>query len=294
MPIINVIKDWSYGGCHVEAGLITADERWTVKFDNEDAPEIRQFLAVNAPGIPRRWGRHVFHRWLYVDTVDAHPLNGPCYFEVLVHYEGKTEGKTGAYDEPISPLALPPEINWGFAVHSVMIDRDIFRDESYPEGHAITNSAGQSYSTPIMEDVYDLVMSVQWNRPSFNRLLAAEYIGQINSDVFYGFPVKTVRCVNLAGAEVFTPYLVYYRHSYEFHIRWRGWKRKLLDEGFATKSAVVGGKPTFKQNKDEDNVVLSEPVKLNGAGLIIDDNDPGHFLEWDTLWPLPFSVFGLG
>ena len=287
MPVIYpVTEDWSQASVEEEAGRIGATRVFTVLFADGDAAESRILLARNAGGIPTPWSRHPYHRWLYVCSKRVRSL-GPFFFEVTVNYEAITEGKTGIYDEPVSPLALPPEISWGFAIHSEQIDRDIY-------DHAITNSAGQSYSTPLVADKYDLVMSVQWNRPSFNRLLAAEYIGQINSDVFYGFPVETVQCVNLAGAEIFTPYLVYYRHSYEFHIRWVGWRRKILDEGMVTWTTGGSGPPVFTQNKDKDDIVLSDPVKLNGAGQILHDDDPDHFLEWETLRKLPFSVFGLG
>jgi hypothetical protein len=285
--IYPVTEDWSQAAVEEEAGRIAATRVFTVLFDGGDAPESRVLLARNAGGIPTPWARHPYHRWLYVSSKRVRPL-GPFLFEVTVNYEAITEGRTGAYDEPVSPLALPPEINWGFAVHSEMIDRDI-------DDVAISNSAGQTFDPPIQEDKYDLVMSVQWNRPSFNRLLAAEYIGQINSDVFYGFPIGTVRCVNLAGVEIFTPYLIYYRVSMEFHIRWAGWKRRILDQGWAIKTGVDGdGKPIYKVNKDEDDTILPEPVKFDGAGGILPFASDGYFLEFDTLVALPFAVFGLG
>jgi hypothetical protein len=289
MSVIDVIEDWAQASVEEEAGRIGATRVFTVLFDDGDAPESRVLLARNAPGVPTPWARHPYNRWLYTSSKRVRPL-GPLLFEVIVNYEAITEGRTGFYDEPVSPLALPPERSWSFAVSSMPVKRDI----SSP-AQPICNSAGEPFDPEITQEIYDLVYRIVKNQPYFNALLAYQYIGAVNTDVFQGFPAGTVRCTVFTGEEIFTPYLVYYRVTYEFQIRWDGWMLKVIDQGLREYMGVLpDGTPDLQNIVDRDDKEITEPQNLDGTGRKLDVGATPVVLSFKVHQEWPFAVLGLG
>jgi len=287
MSVVDVKEDWSARTVEEEPGRIIAVRVFTVLFDEEDDPAARPLLARSAPGIPRPWASHPYHRWMTVQAKHVETIS-PILYKVTVTYKAETKSKIGRDDTPVSPLAMPPEENWYFATTNEPIDRDI-------EGNPLTNSAGESFDPPLTREFHDLVGRIIKNQVAYNPVMAYEYIGSINSDSFRGFPPETVLCRVFTGDEVYTPYMKYYRVTYEFQVRFDGWKRRVLDQGFREYVGTgTDGAPLYKQFTDNEGNPLTEPTLLNGNGKKLDDGASAVFLEFDVRRKLPFSKLGLG
>ena len=299
MSIINVTEGPSPD---TTAGIdgASASRIFHVQFDESDDPAIRPQLAWGAAGIPEIYQPHPFSSWLYVQNKTVRKIGGFDY-EVTVNYTTSSKQDSNE-SELIDPLSRPPEIEWNFTVSNEKIDRDI-------EGKAIVNSAGESFDPPITKDVYDLVLRITRNQSNFNHLQAAEYIGAINSDYFYGFEPGMVRCTNYSGRKIRVGSLSYWQVTYEFQIRYAevsgvntGWKRRILDQGMHTydglddEGYVKWKKIPVKDDKG-NNVPTSEPFPLDGNGNKL----PGarhtarehEFEEFDIYPSLSFSILGL-
>lgn len=291
MAVTEVKEDWR--GLEAESGTDGASvpRTFTVQFDTDDDPEKRPILAITADDgttkIPKLYETHSQKPWLFVNNHRVDPL-GPFDFRVTAYYTNRyARGSEDKFDPTQHPLDQPWEVEWGFVTANEPIDRDI-------NGEPITNSAGQSFDPPITRDVDDLVLKITRNKAAYDPIVASDYKGSVNSDTFWGFTPGLVKCTRFNARSARQADLWYWIVTYEFQMRKDGWKRRILDEGYAEKTGTDSdGKPTHKENKDDDNVNLSEPILLDGSGEKKKDTDPAVFLEFELYPSLPFSVLGL-
>jgi len=236
----------------------------------------RVYLAKNDPHIPAEWDSHPSDEWLYVDHKTCRAV-GPLLYEVLVYYVSDPD-----------PLNQPAKVSWSHAESDEPIDRDI-------NGLPIVNSVGESPDPPITKEVNDILLRIERNEQYFDSQLAEEYKGAINSDDFYGYLPGKVKCITFAGTPVRAAWLEYYQVTYEFQIRVRdNWKRRILDQGFRTKTGVdAEGTPIYAVCADSEGIPLSQPVLLDGLGDKKADDADAVFLEFDLLDSKPFSQLGL-
>ena len=294
MPAIgSAIHNWKQDRLTFGEGRIDGVEVWSVQFDDADDPRSRKFLAMTAPGIPRIYSSHPYHPWYYVQAISPRPI-GPFFFEVSVHYGALTPKGGAAAGEPVDPVAIPPLWSYPQAVTTEKIDRDV-------DGDPITNSAGESPDPPLTEEFHDHVGRVVLYRMEYDQLQAWEYRGAVNSVAWRGFPAGTVLCTVNTGEEMQTPFGLRFRITMEFQARWTkkedgshiGWQRRVLDEGFRDITSLdADGKP--EQFTDKNDVVLTEPTKLDGSGGKLADGLDPVWNYFDTKRPLPFAVLGLG
>lgn len=297
MPVHSVKRDYTDVSYHKEVDLVTTHisanvpQRFDVLFTPGEPAEERIILAATAEDphthlkIPKEWDRYSPDEWLFVKSIDVQQGDGPYIYEVTANYISIE-----------NPLDLEPEIEWGKAVSNVEIDRDI-------NGDPILNSAGQSPDPPITEEFEDLVFRMTRNENYFNALLAHEYKGAVNSDIFLGFDPGFAKCIEISGTRARVADLVYWKVRYEIHFRLSnpipgtpkiGWIRRLLDEGRIEKTGTAGdGTPELLQNKDQEGTVLSEPVLLDGEGKKLADGSPAVYLEFETRRKLPFETLNL-
>jgi len=288
MGVIDVCYDWEKAHSSFGRGRMEGEEVWTVLFDDEDDPRSRQFLAKGAADIPRMYTSHPYHRWYYVQAIDARPLNGPMLYEVTVHYGALTPVSGSDIGEPVDPLAIPPKWTWPQAAVTEQIDRDI-------NGDPITNSAGETFDPPPTNEVQEFVARVELYRAVFNPVLAWEYRGAVNSDIFLGFPAEKVKCTHYEGEEMQTPGGLRYRIVMEFHVRWDGWKLRRLDEGFREYYGVNDdGTPDYRNILDTSGLQVTEPHKLKDTGRKLEVGGTPHFLEVQTYRTMAFAALGLG
>ena len=291
MGVVNVKKELD-GRLELEPGLMTDTRQFSVLFDTDDEYAARRVIAASAEGVPRMYSSHPGSRWLYVQRKGVRE-KGPFLFIVTCYYAGITGTAADAGEGPIDPLLIPPQWSWSFSMSNERIDREI-EEVTGEYGNAITNSAGQSFDPPLTQDIPQLVGRCVRNLPAYDALFAADYIGTWNSDVWGVFDPGVALCTQLSGDQVQTPFMTYWKVTYEFVFRWNGWNRRVLDEGFAEKTGVDGeGKPIYKMIKDGNSVVMSEPVRLDGLGEIKTWAAADVFLEFNTRRKMPFAALGL-
>jgi len=319
MPIQSVKKDYEQLRYHSEVDLRTAQESryapriFTVTFTPGEEPAERIVLAATAEDsagnkIPAVWERHPADDWLFVQSVDVEHLLGPYTYRVTVNYTSIG-----------NPLELEAEKEWSFAVSNEPVDRD-------NKGVPVTNSAAESFDTPLTKDVYDLILRIKKNQETFNELLATKYIGAVNGDQWQppgsnnSYPPGFVKCTRFDATPQKIADLDYYQVNYEFqfrlgeiiwlsHNQWLttgvGWKRRILDEGYRI-LVLENGQWTgeFEDILDKNETKVRAPVLLDGQGqkLLVaetpgEDEEgnalhnrfKGVFLVWDLDKKMPFS-----
>ena len=247
-------------------------------------------LALNDYRIPKVYDLHPYTPWAYVKTVRADAL-GTKTFLITVNYEAIED-----------PLAEIPETQWSFSSTTEPIDLDV-------EGEPITNSAGEPPNPPLTEDFEDLVLRRSMNWESFDPIVAATYMGKINSDVFLGFPPGVCKIKEFSGEQRKTGPFWYWAVNIEVHIRWDGWRKRFEDKGMreliGTKEVVIAGRTitvpdyqtiteTMVNEGDEDVAIpITEPVSLDGEGKRLGVGQNPVYLEYITKASLPFNILGI-
>lgn len=263
---------------------VTADEygrfvrsfsaTWTVLFDNNDAPINRPILATTASAsgvsVPAMFSTHPLDNWMYVYEITPTPVSTFLY-EVSVQYKSIDD-----------PLAISPVIKWDSESSQEPIDEDA-------NGKSIANSAGQAFDPPIQETFHDKILKIERNEGTFDYERASAYEGSINSDTFWGFAAGKVLCRAMKADPRRVAALAYYTVNYEFVIREDGWKRRIKDQGLATKND--DGELVIA--KDVDDNTMTEPILLDGSGKALAAGADAKWIEFETKTKKPFSILGL-
>lgn len=291
MSVIKVVEDWSERTVSGEATKLTAKRVYAVEFDNADVPENRPLLAFAATdgvtSVPNIYAIHPYNNWLFVESKHVDTI-GPFHYRVTVNYSSTLNPATG---QPQTPLLEEPSFSWHFVTSNESIDRDVY-------GNAITNSSEEAFDPPVTRDFHDLVLRIERNELAYYPLVAYQYKGAVNSDVFLGFPAGTVLCTVMDATKARASNLVYWRITYEFHMRWDGWKLKMIEQGFREKNGTnPDGSPKYKDITDENGNLVSQPVLLDGSGKKLSQAaiTAGNFVkrEFVIRRSLPFSVLNL-
>lgn len=300
MPVISIKEDGPQLIVEDTLDERTATRVFTVEFDEGDNPVIRPLLALLAStptlSVPQKGDQYPGDGFLRVVKRRAKRGTGTFIYEVTCNYLHRWGERAESAEDP---LIKKPEISWLSAVTNEPIDRDI-------NGNAILNSAKQSFDPPITKDFYDLVLRYVRNERDFSQRQASEYKGAINSDSFLGFAEGLAMCTIFDGQKIYDEkWRDYYQVTYEFQFRIDktsgegviGWKRRILDQGFAEYiGADSDDKPEHEENKDKDTRKLSEPTLLDGNGKKLGDGtweNFGHkavFLKFDLCRKKPFSA----
>jgi len=296
MAVTKVTENWKSRTVDENETSLTPVREFDVDFDNADSPISRPLLARTATDgtttVPGMWSLHPYNSWLYVKSVHVEPGEGPFAYHVTVTYGSVTDPYSSTGHEPVHPLLEPPEISYSFVTVTEPVDIDI-------TGAPITNSAGELFDPPITREFHDLVLRIVRNEAGFNALLAAEYKGAVNSDVWYGFAAETIRCVVFDGVQRRVAGLIYWRVTYELHIRWDGWRKRVMDAGYIELN-VAGDDYQKIKIEDPDTKIkeaVTSPWPLDGAGRALTPAQKKAGTAYWKLWPLyplkPFSVLGL-
>ena len=257
-----------------------------IDFEAGSDPIIMPVDAVDAFGdypavdggtlwIPDRWETHPADPWMYVIKKTA-TYSTANQQKVTVYYSRLEE-----------PLDKTPKISWSFATSNEPIDTDTY-------GDPIVNSAGESFDPPITMDVDDLVLRIEKNQSNYDELQAAEYKNAVNSDYFWGYAPGTCILKIYDGSQQRIAGLTYWVVNYEIQIRWDGWKRRIVNEGFRYKTGTqTDSIDDYKIAKDTDNNPLSSPILLNTDGTRLPTGSDPVFLEFELYKSLPFATLGL-
>ncbi len=288
MTVLNVKEDTSPGmrtgskeADEATLGFVGNEQRvFTVEFSsNTDYMKMIQ-EALDYTGDSRLqdvWQSHPYDPWMYVNSKSAEQIS-PDVVKVTVNY-------TRAQD----PLAMDPQFSWTSLSSSENIDSDI-------DGKPIINSAGETFTDPIQEDYYDLVLTYSDNQLSFDPVAARAYQGTINSDTFLNFPVKTVRCTKYTATRQRIADTYYWQRDLEFVMRYdpnnalaNGWVRRLMDKGY--NKLTTGG--VREVIKDTNGDAMSEPTLLNGEGGVLTDTANPVFLNYNTKAAKSFAALNV-
>lgn len=210
---------------------------------------------------------------LRVESVDPSLESAPEYKSWLVTV-GYTTGEIRDDNELENPLDARPVVS----VSDTATSEPWFEDIN---GAAITNSAGETFDPPVMKDVYDATFTITRNILQYDEVTAEAYRGKINSLSFNirgaSSPIAAFKAkiVSYTGQEVVTGDFNYWTETIVIATRRDGWKRRLLDHGYATKNPITGELTVIK---DPEGAPLNEPILLNGSGQKLPPNAPAVFL----------------
>lgn len=200
------------------------------------------------------------------------------------HAQWKVTASYGPYDATAwsqNPIEWPLKLSWSWAQYERIIWADV-------DGNPILNSAGDPFSDPVTIDDSRPVLRVTRNEATFDPALVDLYRDKVNSGAFCGAPAGYVKMAAPTAELAFNPDAggFYYVVTYEFHFNRDGWKKSILDQGFAEK---VSGKlkPIMNQGQKVD-----EPVPLNGSGARLPVGGTAVFLEFDVYEEADFSALG--
>lgn len=277
MTVLSVQEDTSPGSRtgskeadEATLGFLGDEQRiFTVELSS-DTPYMRMIQeALDYTGDSRLqdvWQSHPYDPWMYVKNKNAEQVSENIV-KVSVTY-------TRAQD----PFAMDPQYSWTSTSNSENVDSDA-------EGKPIINSAGDTYSDPIQEDYYDIILTYSDNQSSYDPVAARKYQGSVNVDVFLGFPVKTVKCTKYTATRQRIADVYYWQREMEFVMRYdpnnalaTGWLRRLMDKGFNKKNAS-GVREVIKDSNGE---AMSEPSLLNGEGGLLTDTANPVFMTYNT------------
>jgi len=177
-----------------------------------------------------------------------------------------------------NPLARPWV--WSFGVRPIerpverayrVVDSGFGGDvgtTTYPLTTEVTNSAGQPYDPPLLEDDYIITMSVTRYEPasSFSPLKCLAWSGVINSvpwamasDIIW--PKWTAKCTGLSAVTEYTARQYWWLVTYNVEFKWDDWTRSVLDAGWS----YIENQRRLTAT-DDDGEPAAYPILLNGAG----------------------------
>lgn len=179
--------------------------------------------------------------------IDGH---GSKIWQVNCEYSTKWQDATD------DPLLRPTDISFSFA----QFQRPVWLDIN---ASAITNSANAYFDPPVEIDDSRPVLTMVRNESWFSTSLAIDYQDAVNSDIFFGFPVRTVKIAGISGQNAVENGIQFVKVTYEFHIRRELWiPLKILDAGMQDKNRNTTIPGTSGQ-------IAVEPWPLNGSGTFL-------------------------
>jgi len=299
MSIINVIEDWRERRSVGDVKSGGQEYRvFTVLLDENDNPIIRPCLAKNAPGVPMYFEQHPADPYCYVQNKVAEAIS-PALYKVTVQY-GYAEGTSGT-GETTDPLEQPDIWSSNFEAQHVPIDSAYSVVNLYgtaigsPSNNnsdpvfPVVNTAGEFFDQPITEQTYDLVKRCVGNRNRYDEIQAAEYIGCINNSGWKGFPPYVVRLTQWSHEMMQAGDIIYYRHTWEFRVRWEGWLRKTLNTGYDEVGAVDTDHPDGLWPIQRNGVDATTPSNLDDAGHVLVPGQPLVYRVFRTVRTMDFG-----
>ncbi len=283
MPIIDVsytsLEDVVTGtaGDTISGDVLTAVEVYYVTFDNGDAPALRKLMAWFGTGwsgggkvlIPEIRSQHVFDQFLFVKSKDSEIHGGPNDYKVTVTYESIGD-----------PLLKLPLISYGSVGVNEQVDSSVLDTE---EGEsALVNSSDELFDPPITVEIYDEVVTIVRNEEIYNASSMSPFKNSINKIAWQGFEPETVllQSINAIRRELQLGYF-YYEVTYVLYIRFDGWRKLIIDQGFRTVRESAPGVPELDAENakqyielvDSESKPMTSPTLLKNGQKLPDGED---------------------
>lgn len=255
--------------------IIKATEVYHVTFDTFDHPGVRKMMAWYGTGwqgavaIPPTRSQHRFDQFLYVTGKDVEIDGGVFNYKVTVTYESIGD-----------PLTLAPIITYGGVGVNEQIDSTFFDPEEGEE--SIINSSDELFDPPVTIEIYDAVVTIVRNEQTYNASLMDGFRNSINRNTWQVFAPENVllQSVSAIRKELQNGFF-YYEVTYVLYIRFDGWRRAIIDQGFRTVKESspgvpeldAGGAKQYIELVDSEGKAMTQPTFLkDGQKLPANEN----------------------
>lgn len=189
-----------------------------------------------------------------------------------------------AYDNPI---LRPPRYRVDFQEESTVVAKD-------NAGAAIVNSVGDEFDEPLeQEEIYPILV-VERNYANLQTVIdiGNEYHKSVNSKVFYGSAVRTVRFLPLTSTELlFENGVSFYTVTFRFMFNKDTWDRVVMNRGWRYRQAAGGN--LIPAVDPTTQLPVQSPVKLAANGTLLADGAQPIWLTYQTRPLKDFSSLGV-
>lgn len=236
-----------------------------------------------APSLPRVWNPYIgangtadLGSWCKdirarQDTLD------PYLWRVEAKYNSRLERPDLNIIE--NPLLRPADLSWDHVYVMKPLERD--RD-----GNAILNSSYERFDPPPETEDVRQVLTVVRNQATYNAQLYQTYANTVNEVDWMGFKAGTVRLMKLSAVRQFENGILFWRVTFEFHIRSGSiatneadaWAIRILDRGY------------FKWDGFDRELIrsptgslITTPALLDGDGGVLEPGDDPVYLTFHYL-----------
>lgn len=265
-----------------------------------DDPNDSTAVVLNHVLIPRIGQPIIGDEFLRCADVTATIKAGSAkIWDVIAEYRTFKARDAAPEDDPFSESNRVSTGTWE-GTEPVRVDHD---------GKPIVNSAGQEFEI-IEREVRYPTLTIIRNEPSFSIHQAAVYTNAVNSDPYFGFSLREVRCLSINGQFDRRSGIDFFPTTYEFVFRTTadGWRERILDQGTSELVEAAGppgpgGRPKRLQPITEPDEKgkerqLQQPVLLDGRGKRLPPGAGEVFvpvggLGWHIYKERPFAPFGL-
>lgn len=185
-----------------------------------------------------------------------------------------------------SPSDQPPSVRFEGVTYQEVADLDV-------DGNPVVNTAGDAFDPPVMRDRTRPVIKIVRNETSFDDSTILAYSDKVNSDTFYNYPPKTLKCSAPRGEPLYSQFSGqnYYRVEYELHYNADTWAARVLNQGY--RQLVTSGGATTQEPILAGGTPISSPAMLDEDGAYIPppvDASDIILLEYDIYEELDFTA----
>jgi hypothetical protein len=226
--------------------------------------------------------------------------------------------------EDEDPVLWHDDIDVSFTQMSVPVDKAIFRgfenalgaNSSMKAGEElpVTNSARIPFDPQIEEEEHIKVIRITKNVPKYDDSFFDKYQGAINEDEVtinkpeYGFSStfgKHQGLIRVQAQFAIENKVRFWKQTVEIHVRKRGWRRSLLDQGFQeiykagdrdTNNTTISASNLPARDQFEYRTITGSdghpiliPVLLNGQGKKLRDGYKAVYGIWSTKDEIAFA-----
>jgi hypothetical protein len=264
----------------------TARLTYEVSFTTNDDTAVDALNADDGTkAVPITGSVHPSNSSLTLKKKSALRVGNGQLFRVTCDYA--TTDTTSIGDKGTSPLSRPTRWSSSERSSTQEIDKD-------SNGNLLVTSANQTvninipYSDKGLVAVKNEAIPAGGYPPDYDA-----YFNRVNDDVYAGYAAKRLLLTGVSSQFTEELYdgetIQYYSSRFNFILlikRTDGadevdtWEQRILNEGTQIKDDATPAKPKSAKN-EQDNTVISSPVKLNASGGILDTTSSPLFLNND-------------
>lgn len=216
----------------------------------------------------------------------------PIMAIIIVEYRGEIPAGSYPTTGGGGPEDIVSRITW----------RNVSRDEPLDEdfnGKAITNKNDEPIEG-LTEIKSDQMATIERKFLTINMYAIRLYFRAVNSDAFLGWPPGTARIMDYQATANFAGgFVSFWDISASILFREQGrastdakaWYKRVLHQGFSERLAAGGAIEPARNPVTKE--LETKPVLLDVNGVREPDPESAHWLEFQTLGSLPYSLLGL-